>query len=194
MRLVRLGAPAPRRSVLRPGAFELGPVPVGVVALQPDAILLDAAGDHRFARLLEDRPPLLVVRLQQPVAAPALQRGRQFPAQVDGVLEAGVQSEPTVGRVLVARVAGDEHAPLAVLAGDHDAQIPEANVVELGMKVEAGRLVQQGEEVEVVGGGVLGHRRVEEEALADVDAAEELPVALELRLHAPGRSSPAGSD
>ena len=38
-------------------------------------------------------------------------------------------------------------------------------------------------EIEIVPRGVLRHRRVEEEALADVDAAEELPVAVEVRMH-----------
>ena len=113
-----------------------------VVPLQPGAIPLDAPGDHRFARLLEDRPPLLVVGLQQPLAAPALQCGRQLPTQIRRVLQAHVQAEPAIGRVLVASIAGDEHAILAVAAGHHDAQVPEANVVELGVEVEARRLVE----------------------------------------------------
>src|SRR5437773_1609203 len=85
--------------------------------------------------------------------------------------------------MLVASIAGDEHATLAVLAGQHDAQVPEANVVELGMEVEARRLMEQSQEVEVVRRAVFGQGCMKEEPLAHVDAAEELPVALQLRLH-----------
>ena len=48
------------------------------------------------------------------------------------------------------RVAGDEDAAVAVLARHHDAQVPEADVVELDLELEAGRLLQQAVEVEVV--------------------------------------------
>ena len=80
-------------------------------------------------------------------------------------------------------VAGDEHAPDLVFLRDRDAQVPEPDVIELGLERKPGRLVQQGLEIEIVPRGVLRHRRVEEEALADVDPAEELPVAVEIRVH-----------
>src|SRR5262249_854182 len=60
---------------------------------------------------------------------------------------------------------------------------PEADVVQLRFEVEASRLVQQAKEVKVVGRRVGRHGSVEEEAFADVDPSEELPVALELGLH-----------
>src|SRR5581483_8929935 len=82
---------------------------------------------------------------------------------------------------------GDEYAPEAVLAGDHDAQVPEPDVVEVRVEVKAGRVVEQAKEVEVVGCRVARHGRVKEKAFADVDPTEELPVAVELRLHHPVR-------
>ena len=90
-------------------------------------------------------------------------------------------------------VAGDEHAADLIFLGDRDAQVPEADVVELAGELEAGGPLQQAVEVEIVARGVLRHRRVEEEALADVDAAEELPVALQVRDASRGRSSAAES-
>src|SRR5712691_5848221 len=89
--------------------------------------------------------------------------------------------------MLVARITGDEHAPQAVLAGDHNAQVPEANVIELRLELKAGGGVKQAEKVELVRCSVAWHRCVEEEPLAYIDAAEELPVTLELRLHHPIR-------
>ena len=55
----------------------------------------------------------------------------------------GVAVETTRRRHVVRGVAGDEHAVLAVLLGHGNPQIPEAHVVELGLELEAGRLVQQ---------------------------------------------------
>ena len=54
-------------------------------------------------------------------------------------------------------------------------------------------LLHQAMEVEIVLGGVGRHRGVEKPALADVDAAEELPVALQVGMHdaigrAPGKT------
>ena len=110
---------------------------------------------------------------------------RKLPAEIDRVLQAVVEAEAAVGRMAVRGVAGDEHAADLVSLGDRDAQVPEADVVELGLERKARRLLQQAEEIEIVPRGVLRHRRVEEEALADIDAAEELPVALEVRMHRP---------
>src|SRR5690606_33219060 len=67
------------------------------------------------------------------------------------------------------------------------AEVPETYVVELGAELKAGDLLEEAVEVEVVRGGVRRYGRVEEPALADVDASEELPVALEVRVeHAIG--------
>ena len=110
---------------------------------------------------------------------------RELPAEIDRVLQAVVEAEAAVGRMAVRGVAGDEHAADLVLLGDRDAQVPEADVVELGLERKAGRLLQQPVEIEIVPRGVLRHRRMEEEALADVDPAEELPVAVQVRVHRP---------
>src|SRR4051812_27822138 len=91
--------------------------------------------------------------------------------------------------MLVRGVSGDEDAAVAVLARHHDAQVPEADVVKLDLELEARGFLQQAVEVEVVRLGVGRHRRMEEEALSHVDAAEELPVTLHLRLeHSEGRT------
>src|SRR5258708_18233893 len=66
---------------------------------------------------------------------------------------------------------------------DRHAQVPESDVVEFGLERKAGRLVKQAHEIEIVPRRVLGHRRVEEETLADIDAAEELPDRKSTRLN-----------
>src|SRR5689334_17944275 len=96
VRLVALRAHGSRLAVLRPGSLELRAIALRVVALEPDPILVDATGDHHFTGFLEDRPPLLVIRIQQPLTAPALQPRGQLPPEVRRVLEAGIQTETSV--------------------------------------------------------------------------------------------------
>src|SRR5579859_6669230 len=84
--------------------------------------------------------------------------------------------------MLVACVTGDEYATVAIAAGDHDPQIPEADVIELSVEFETSSLVEEPEKIVVVGAGPGWHRRVEKEALADIDATEKLPVAFQLWL------------
>ena len=43
----------------------------------------------------------------------------------------------------VRRIAGDEHAPAAVAVGDGEAQVPEADVLELDLERRTHRLVQE---------------------------------------------------
>ena len=73
-------------------------------------------------------------------------------------------------------VAGDEHAVDLVILGDRDAQIPEADIIEVAGKWETGDFLQQPVKVVIVARGIGRNRGVEEPALADVDAAE-LPIA-----------------
>ena len=77
-------------------------------------------------------------------------------------------------------VAGDEDAPDAILIGDRDAQVPEADVLELDVEFLADRRMQIAAEIEIVLRGAERHRRMEEPGGAEIDAAEELPVALQV--------------
>ena len=83
----------------------------------------------------------------------------------------------------VCGVAGDEYPAFLVLLGDRHAQVPEADVLELDRELEAAGTMQQAEKIVVLGGGFVGHRRMEEKALADIDATEKHPVALEIGMH-----------
>ena len=116
----------------------------------------DARGDEVFGGLLEDRAPFLAVRAQQGVAPPALQSGGQFPPEIGGVFEPVIEAVGAVGRVAVRGIAGDEGAPDLVPVGDGDAQVPEADVVEFAREVEAGDLLDQAVEIEIVLGGITG--------------------------------------
>ena len=82
-------------------------------------------------------------------------------------------------------VPGDEDSPGAIVLRDRDAQIPEADMFETARELETRGLVQQTGEIVVVARGIGRHRRVEEEALLGIDAAEELPVAVQRRIHRP---------
>src|SRR5436853_145922 len=58
------------------------------------------------------RPPLMVVALDECRPAPAFDRGRELPAEIEGVLDAGVHAEPAVRRMGVRGIAGDADAPI----------------------------------------------------------------------------------
>ena len=82
-------------------------------------------------------------------------------------------------------IPGDEHAPHLVPVGDRYAQVPEPDMVERAGEREARDFLDQTVEIEIVLGGVGGDRRMEEPPLSHVDAAEELPIAPEVRMHHP---------
>ena len=77
-------------------------------------------------------------------------------------------------------IAGDEDAPVAILIGDGDAQIPEADMLEFDIEFRADRRMQIAAEIEIVLGGAERHRRMEEPGGAEIDPAEELPVAFQV--------------
>src|SRR5690348_974598 len=64
-----------------------------------------------------------LVALEQPLAAPALQHGRELPADIQRVLQPGMEAEPAGRRILMRGVAGDEDA-LAVAIAGRDALAP----------------------------------------------------------------------
>src|SRR5262245_13079509 len=144
-----------------------------------------AGYDEILRRLLEDWAPLLAIGGEQRAAAPPLQAGRELPAEVGRILEPVVDAVAAVGRVAVSGIAGDEHAADLIALGDRHAHVPVADVVVFGLKLQSDDLLDQGMDVVGLAIDLVGHRRVEEPALADVDAAEELPVALELRRQHP---------
>src|SRR5215831_14031453 len=129
--------------------------------LEEAPIALDATGDHRFAGLYKDWATLLVVGFQQRLAAPALEYGGQLPAQIGNILQAGVQSKATIWRVAVACVAGNEHSPDPIPLGNLDAQVPEADVIKLGAKLESSCLLEEAQEIVLLALCVARHRRME---------------------------------
>jgi hypothetical protein len=61
--------------------------------------------------------PFGVVAVQQPLGSPAADLGSQFPAEVEGVLDAEVEALSAYRRVDVCRVASQQHATAAVALG-----------------------------------------------------------------------------
>src|SRR5260221_13930193 len=82
-RLIDLGAVADVALLPLPRRLELRLVVRRTVAVQERAIVTDARGDEILRHLLDDRAPLVAVGLQQRVTAPAVEPGRQLPAEID---------------------------------------------------------------------------------------------------------------
>src|SRR5579864_988076 len=167
---------------LLPGVLKLGAVARGVVAIEEMPVPVDAASDEILARLLEDRVALVAIGLEQRVTAPAFELRRQFPAEVAHILEAVIEAEAAIGRMAVRRVAGDEDAADLIFIRDRDAQIPKSDMVEFGGKGETRHALNEALEIVIVGRRTFRHRRVKEPTLADIDAAEELPIAFQIRM------------
>src|SRR3954466_12886737 len=86
-RLIDLSAVADVALLPLPRGLELRLVARRIVAVEERAIVPDPRGDEILRHLLEDRTPLVAVGLQQRVAAPAIQLGRELPAEIDRVLQ-----------------------------------------------------------------------------------------------------------
>ena len=123
--------------------------------------------------------------IEQGLAAPTVEACGELPAQIGPILKAVVQPETAIGRRRVGGVTGDEDAVRPIVLRHRQPQIPEADMVERAGELEAGDPVEQGGKVEIVPGGVVGHGCVEEPAFVRVDAAEELPVAVQVRMQDP---------
>src|SRR3954453_14065327 len=128
---------------LLPGFGEFLLAALRTAARQEFRFFIDACRNEVFSGLLEDRAPLARVGFEQCLAAPALDRGREFPAEIAGIFQAIVEAKAAVGRMAVRRVAGDEGAANLILLGDRDAHVPETHVVEFAGKLEAGDVLQQ---------------------------------------------------
>src|SRR5690606_11849189 len=150
--------------------------------LEEGAIVLDRLLDEIPRGRGEDRPALGMVAVEQGRSAPAAQYGREFPAEIAGILEAGVDAVSAVRRMAVGGVPCDEDATAAIAVGDRETQVPEADVLEFGREGRANGTMQVGQEVEIVLRGAGRHGRVEEPRLAEIDAAEKLPVAAKVRM------------
>jgi hypothetical protein len=111
-----------------------------------------------------------------------MQPGGQFPSEIGHVLQPVIEAERAVGRMAVGGIAGDEHAARLVPVGNGHAQVPEPDMVEFAGEREAGDLLNQAMEIEIVLGGVGRNRGVEKPPLSHVDPAEELPIALQVRM------------
>src|SRR6185437_675552 len=112
-----------------PRLLELGAVPLGAVAGEEVAVVLDAAGD-RLAGFDEDRAPFAGVAVEQRRLAPSVEERGELPAEVDRVLKPGVGPVAPVGRPAVRRAPGDERAARQVRAGAVAAQAPDAAVLQ----------------------------------------------------------------
>ncbi len=183
VRLVSCDARRRAIGMLVPGALELGAIALRAVALEEFLVLADIGLDEILRGLLEDRPPFLGVGVEQRRATPALEAGGDLPTQIGDVVEPVVEPIGAVGRMAVGGVARDKDAPDLILLRNRDAQVPEPHIVELARETEAGGALQQAMEVIIVARRIGRHRRVEEPALLGIDAAEELPVALEVGMH-----------
>src|SRR5271166_1194566 len=180
MRLVGQNVGRAEIDVFLPGALKFGPIPFRAMAAQEFPIAANAGLDEVFRGLLENRPPLFAVAREQRIAAPVLQFRRKFPAEIDDIVEPVVKTIGAVRRMGMRGVAGDEDAAGLVSLGHRDPQIPESDIIEIAGERKACGFLQQSMEVEIVARGVRRHRRMEEPALADVDAAEKLPIAVQL--------------
>ncbi len=80
------------------------------------------------------------------------------------------------------RVAGDEDATRVIGVRHRDPEVPEADMLQLEGDLRADRGAQQSGAVQRLARRAHRDRRVEEEGRAEVDAAEEAPVALQLRV------------
>src|SRR5437660_12591104 len=90
-RLIDLGAVADVALLPLPRGLELRLVARRTVAVEERAIVADARGDEILRHLLDDRAPLVAVGLQQHVAAPAVELGRELPAEIDRILQPVVE-------------------------------------------------------------------------------------------------------
>ncbi len=80
-------------------------------------------------------------------------------------------------------IAGDEGTPPGILRGHGHAQIPEAHMVELGFEFETRSSLDERVNVVIVRRSVLWHGCMEELAFTNVHSPEELPVAVQVRMH-----------
>src|SRR5262245_3914445 len=183
MRLV--GGDARRRVIgmFIPGALEFGAVALWAILLEEFAIIADMALDRVVRELLEHRPTLVRIAIQQRSATPAVQRRGDLPAEIGNIIEPIVEPIGAIGRMTVRRIARDEGAVDLILLGDRDAQVPEANIIEIAGEREAGGTLQEAVDIIVVARCIGGYRRMEKPALLGIDATEELPVTIEVGMH-----------
>src|SRR5215471_19568069 len=185
MRLVSQNIGRAEIDVFLPGALKFGSIALRAMVAQEFPIAANAGFDEIFRGLLEDRPSLFAVAGEQRIAAPAVELRRKFPAEIDDIVEPVVEAIGAVRRMGMRGVARYEDAAGTVSLGYGDLQVPETDVIKIAGEWKAGRFLQQSMKVEIVARGVRRHRRVEEPAFADVDAAEKLPVAVQRGMNDP---------
>src|SRR5262245_63367040 len=144
--VVRLVGDDARRRVigmLVPGALELGAVTHWTIALEEFAILADISLDEIIGRVLEHWLPLLGVGIQKRGAAPAVQRRRDLPAEIDDVIKPAVEPIGAVRRMAVGGIARDEGVSDLVLLGDRNAQIRAPHIDERTREGKPGRALPE---------------------------------------------------
>src|SRR5262249_502521 len=175
-----LGACA--RLALRPRALEAGSVAERTERCKEAAIIGNRLFDEIARRRLKDGATLGIVRLQQVLAAPTLQHRGKLPSQIARILKPDVDAIPPVRRMAVGGIACNKDAARAIALGNREAQVPKPDVIERNAKLGTGRGVEKVGKVEGVPGRGGWDGSVEKPAAAEIHAAEELPVAVKLRV------------
>ena len=80
------------------------------------------------------------------------------------------------------RVPGDEYAAAAIAVGKAESQLPEPDIVERHIDRRADGLFKEGVEVEIVTCRAGRHWCMEKPVAVQIDSAEELPVAAQVRI------------
>src|SRR6266567_6005842 len=188
IRLVGLRTIADVALARLPGALEVGAIAVRIVVIEELLVARDARRDEILCDLVEDWSAFFIVRPKQCIATPALQPCGELPDEIDGVFEAAVETKSATGRVAVRGIARNKDPAGLITFRDCDAQVPGAEVIESAREGESGGLVQQGSGLGSGNRPVVRawrQRRMEEPAFLRVDAAEELPVTLQVGVHHP---------
>src|ERR1043165_2910374 len=185
VRLIGLDAGAEVSLARCPCGLERDAVALRIVAREKRRILRNPCRNEIVRNLLDHRLALSALRAQNPVAAPALEPCGELPAEIDRVLQSVVETKTAIGRMAVRRVPRNEDAACPISVRYRDAKIPEPDVIEVTGKIESRRALDQSMNVEIVGAASPRPRRMKEPGLFVIDAPEELPVAVEVRMHHP---------
>src|SRR3954453_19973614 len=95
----------------RPFGFERNLVAGGIEFGQETPVVFDRLLDEIPCGGRKHRAALFAIGIQQVRAGPALQRRGQFPAEIGGVFEAGIDAVAAVGRMVWWGTPGEEETP-----------------------------------------------------------------------------------
>ena len=123
----------------RPGVFKGGQIPGRIISFTKCAISFNHRFDKLIGRRLKYRMSLLAIRIEQRLAPPPLELSCQLPAEIAGVLKAGVDPIAPIRRMTVAGVAGDKETAVTITIGLGKTQIPKADVVKFNRRIQPRR-------------------------------------------------------